>query len=592
MSTNSGRKTPLPGIRKEVLFGLFLFIATLVVYHPVTSFDFVVYDDPMYVAENEAVRAGLSWDTVVWSFTEGTRVTNYWAPLTWLSMALDYQLYGMNAGGYHLTNLVLHLAGSLLLFVVFLKMTGGFWQSAVVAALFALHPLHVESVAWITERKDVLSTFFWFLTMAVYIPYVKNPKPVWYLALLTVFTLGLMAKPMLITLPFVFLLLDYWPLGRLAFFRPSENVFPLSRDRQASALYLVAEKIPFFVIAGIFSIITYVFQAEGNALPSFEKIPVAVRLENVFVSYVHYLWQLFWPFDLAVIYPYPRETSTLYAVSAALFLAVVTLFAFRYMRRLPYVIVGWLWYLGTLVPVSGIVVIGSHVRADRYTYVPYVGLFVVIAWGLSSLLKKVPRYRYLPIFFAVCFLSLLMIVSRIQVGYWKNSITLFEHCLAVTTANYVAENNLGLALKENGLTTRAMEHYARALDINPGFEMGHLNMGVALAELGRIKEAETHYLLALRIKPDWAVPYCNLGNIRFRSGRIDEAITFYGRALDIDPDYIDALNGLGGAWVRKGRLDKAEAFFRRALAIKPDSAVVRGNLKQILDYKQKQEDPN
>ena len=583
---NESKYKYLPATGKERLFCLLLVVVTLAVYYPVKDYDFVNYDDPMYVIDNYAIRSGLTWDTVIWSFTGGTEVTNYWAPMTWLSIAFDYHLYGLNAGGYHLTNLILHLANSLLLFFVFLRMAGKFWQSAFIAALFALHPLHVESVAWITERKDVLSTFFWFLTMYVYASYVNHPRPGWYIALLTSFTLGLMAKPMLVTLPFVLLLIDYWPLERIKTGKPSE---PLSvecgRNSYRSLVYLVVEKIPFFVITVIFSAVTYVFQNEGNALPSLEKITFPTRMENVIISYATYLWQMFWPFDLAVLYPYPQKISAWAAFSAFALLVAVSVLAFRQRRRFPYFIVGWLWYIGTLVPVIGFVVIGSHVRADRYTYVSYVGLFVMLAWGGGSLVRKFPRYRRYLVLFFLSFVLFLAIISRSQLTVWKNSINLFDHCLEVTTANYVAENNLGLALKEKGLVSEAIVHYSNALKINPTFEMAHLNLGVALAEQGKIKAAEKHYLKALELKPDLVAAYCNIGNIRFRSGRIDEAIVYYRQALGIDPNYIEALNGLGGAWVRKGNLDQAERLFRKALSLKPDDRTVLNNLNNILKYK-------
>ena len=576
-----------PAVRKEVLFGLFIVIATLVVYYPVKDYDFVNYDDPMYVMDNFAIRSGLTWDTVAWSFTGGTQVTNYWAPLTWLSIALDYHLYGLNAGGYHLTNLILHLANSLLLLLVFLKMSGKYWPSAFIAALFALHPLHVESVAWITERKDVLSTFFWFLTMYFYAHYVNHPGLKWYMALLTSFTLGLMAKPMLVTLPFVLLLLDYWPLGRLRSDAPSELISTEGQEKYRSPVYLIAEKIPFFLITVLFSAATYVFQNEGNALPSLEKITFLSRLENVLISYVIYLWQLFWPFDLAVLYPYPQETSAWAAFPAFALLVAVSVYAFRQRRRFPYIIIGWLWYIGTLVPVIGFVVIGSHVRADRYTYVPYVGLFIILAWGGGSLARKLPRFRSYLILFFFFFVLFLATISRNQLTVWENSLTLFNHCLDVTMGNYVAENNLGLALKEKGRTSEAIAHYANALKINPRFEMAHLNLGVALAEQGNRAAAESHYRKALELKPDLAAAYCNIGNIRFRSGQIEEAVTYYHHALGIDPNYIEALNGLGGVWVRKGDLDRAEAFFRKALSLKPDDRIIGNNLNKILKYKNK-----
>jgi len=369
------------GMRPELWICLLLAAATLLVYWPVKDFDFISYDDPLYVTDNRYVQKGLSPETVKWAFTDAVKKTNYWVPLTWLSILLDHELYGMHAGGYHLTNLFLHVLNTLLVFMVLRRLTGALWPSAFAAALFGLHPLHVESVAWVTERKDVLSTFFWLLTMLSYGGYVRRPGAGRYLLTFILFVLGMMSKPMLVTLPFALLLLDYWPLGRLEGEAWKQRFF-----------HLVWEKGPFFVVVMIAAVAAFVTQQAADAVKSLAAIPLGVRLANVLVAYVGYIGKMFWPVRLSFLYPHPGVLPVWQWAGALLILAGVTYGVLRYAKERPYLVVGWLWYLGTLFPVSGLVVIGPHAMADRYAYVPLMGLYVMAAWGLAELFPK-GRYQ-------------------------------------------------------------------------------------------------------------------------------------------------------------------------------------------------------
>jgi len=444
------------------LICLMLLLTTFAVFYQVHSFKFVNLDDPVYVSENPNIQAGITLKTVKWAFT-AAGYTYFWHPLTWLSHILDWQLYGNNAGGHHITNLIFHIANTLLLFIVLRQMTNAIWQSAFVAALFALHPLHVESVAWVYERKDALSTFFWFLTMWAYVRYVRRPKIVNYLLMTVFLALGLMSKPMLVTLPFVLLLLDYWPLER----------FPAKR----SLSYLLIEKIPLFAMVLASCIITFINQKKIGAMATVENCGLLVRFANASISYMQYIIKMIWPARLAVFYPHLRQNvSPFFAVTSAAVLLTVTILILRFAANRRYLVTGWLWYLGTLVPVIGLVQVGEQAFADRYTYITLVGLFIIIAWGLSEL---TPRWRYKKILLAssaLLIISIMSVCTYFQLGCWRNSLTLFQHALDVTKDNYEA----------------------------------HFQIAGPLEEQGRLNEAFYHCSEALRIKPDWAKPMNNL----------------------------------------------------------------------------------
>ena len=584
---DSSRTIDLRSHFLTLLVCLVLVLATSAVYWHVTGNDFILLDDNVYVYENPHIQNGLTSDSIIWAFT--TTHAGLKIPLTWLSLMLDYELYGLDAGGYHLTNLLLHLANVLLLFLVFKLMTGGLWRSGFVAALFALHPLHVESVAWVAERKDVLSTFFWMLTLWAYFRYVLRPTVKRYLLILVPFVLGLLAKPMLVTLPFVLLLLDYWPLGRFQVGQstnaPESSVRPLIKSGQpmSSVLSLVWEKIPLFILVAVSSAVTFLAEKSAGALVHSETWPISIRIANGLVSYVKYLGKMIWPSHLAVFYPHPGYSLPIWKVAGAcLLLLCISILVVRWARRYPYLVVGWLWYIGTLVPVVGFVQVGSQAMADRFTYIPLIGLYIIIAWGVPEIVPRRPhRNLYLAMLSTTLFLFLMVLTWK-QVQYWKNGISLFEHTLEVTSNNWLCNYNLATALDKEGRTDDAIKHYQEALRIKPDYAEAHNNLGIALDRKGRIDDAIKHYQEALRIKPDNAEAHNNLGIDLDRKGRIDNAIKHYQEALRIEPDNAEAHNNLGIDLARKGNVDVAIRHFQKALQINPNFSYARANLKKAL----------
>jgi len=461
-----------------LLICLALALATLAIYWRVHNYDFGSYDDSDYVTDNANVKAGLTYDGIIWAFTTGHAAN--WHPLTWLSHMLDCQLFGTNAGWHHTTNVLLHIANALLLFAVLKLMTGAIWRSAFVAALFALHPLHVDSAAWISERKDVLSTLFWMLTMVAYVRYVRRPCTSRYLVTLLAFALGLMAKPMLVTLPFVLLLLDYWPLGRFQIGPFGEcangnaqavtNVQPQWRVVRR----LVCEKVPFLALSVMSSVITFIVQRSGGAVSPIEDFPLRARLPNVSVSYVKYIGKMIWPSRLAIYYPHPGYALPIWqAVVAALFLLAISVLVILLARRHKYLLVGWFWYLGTLVPVIGLVQIGSQAMADRYTYIPLTGLFIIIAWAVPDLLAKWRHRRIALCIPALMVILAMSICTHFQLRHWRNGETLYEQVIAVwpdgLSMNTKAEVHRKLALKASmlGKFDQAILHHKEVLSINP-----------------------------------------------------------------------------------------------------------------------------
>ena len=556
---------------------LILVIAIMAVYIQVVTFDFISYDTATYVYENQHVKAGLTKESINWAFT-ATYASN-WHPLTWLSHMLDVQLFGLNPGWHHLTNVIFHTFNALLLFWVFCLLTGNVWRSGIVAALFALHPLHVQSVAWIAERKDVLSTFFGLLVIWSYVRYVQYPRVGRFMPVVLFFILGLMAKPMIVTLPFILLLLDYWPLKRMQLkFKKTYRVSKSIRSKTA----LIVEKIPLFFIAAVSCIVTVYAQHAGGAVSTLAEIPMHVRIANALMSYASYIGKMFWPSNLAVIYPYGEVWPVWQIVLAFGLLAGITFLAFKCITSHPWFLVGWLWYLGTLVPVIGFVQVGAQAMADRYTYIPLIGLFLVVTWGLSDLWN---RYRLKNVGMVTLTAGVLIFLAALSwkhVGYWKNSITLFEHTLAVTKNNYVAHNNLGHRLLELGKPTAAIPHFEKALQINPAFEVAHLNLGLALSRQGNLEAAINHYSEALKIKHDYAVAHNNIGNAMYRLGKADKAINHYLQALRIDSEYAEAYNNLGAALIQLGETEKAVVSFRKALKVNPGYIDAQKNLENTL----------
>jgi hypothetical protein len=543
------QKIGLVNRRLPALICTVLVLATVVVFWQVLNHDFTNYDDDNYVTENRHVQSGLTPANVIWAYSNFK--PSYWMPLVWLSFMLDFELYGLNPGGYHLTNLLLHIINTLLLFLIFRRMTGAVWKSAFIAALFALHPLNVESVAWVAERKNVLSTCFWMLTILAYIYYVARPSIKKYLLILLTFTLGLMAKPIVVTLPFVLLLLDCWPLER---FQPDQwlgsNHSPRSKsssapERRTSSLRLVLEKTPLFVLATIVGVMTFLAQQSSGAAKSMGQYPLTDRIANAVVSYASYMGKMIWPQNLAVFYPHPGNSLPVWQITgAALLLISVSFVVMRSARQYPYFLVGWLWYLGTLVPVIGLVQSGDQGMADRFTYVPLIGLFIMITWGASELLKT---WRHRGMILAVTASTLLLtfaICSALQVRYWKNDTTLFTHALEVTENNFLAQNNLGAAMAREGRLDEAIVHFGEALRISPNYVRAHYNLGLALAKKGRLDEAIVHYSEALRLEPDYPDALNGLGVALARQGRIEEAIVYFAAALKINPDYAPARSNL------------------------------------------------
>jgi tetratricopeptide (TPR) repeat protein len=572
------------------LIGLLLIVATLGVFWQVRSHDFLNYDDDVYVSENSQVQEGFTRKSVIWAFTSG--YASNWHPLTWLSHMLDCQLFGLNPGGHHLTNLMLHLANTLLLFLLLNRMTSALYRSALVAALFALHPLHVESVAWVAERKDVLSTFFWMLTMWTYLLYVEHPRLGRYLLTLVVFTLGLMAKPMLVTLPCVLLLLDYWPLDRLALRQPEDLINSGSQKGLSSSpqrsflLRLFWEKVPFFVLAAVSSAVTFLVQQSSGALKSVEVFPLSIRIANGLVSYVSYIYKMIWPQHLAVFYPHPGSSLPMWLAGAAgLLLLGISVAVMRAGRRHPYLAVGWLWYLGTLVPVIGLVQVGLQAMADRYTYVPLIGLFIMIAWGIPELTRGWRNGRVVLRMAAGSLLAALMVCTWMQLRHWRNNVTLFEHALNTTTNNYLAHDSLGNTLAQQGKIGEAIGHYSAALRIKPNFVNSHNNLGLALLHRGDVEQAITHFSAALRYQSDSPEAYNNMGLAMARQGHVDRAIDHYSTAVRLKPDYPQAHNNLGNALASQGKFDQAISHYSEALRIKPEDAEAHSNLANVLATK-------
>jgi tetratricopeptide (TPR) repeat protein len=578
---------------------LALLIATFVVYSQVREFSFVDYDDPDYI-NTPQVRQGITREGLVWAFTSGE--ASNWFPVTRLSHMLDFQLFGARSGMHHLTSVLVHALTALLVFACLNRATGARWRSVLVAFLFALHPLHVESVAWVAERKDVLSAFFWFLTLWTYLRYAERPGVVRYVLVLLPFCLGLMSKPMIVTLPFVLLLVDVWPLRR---------------PRTAA---LVWEKIPLLALAGVSAVVTFLVQKTGGAVELLIVRPIGMRIGNALLSYAAYIGQMFWPAKLALLYPYPGPLVEWQVLFAGLLIAGISFFVLRMYRDHPYLTVGWLWYLGTLVPVIGLVQVGLQAHADRYTYIPMVGLSIMLAWGAADLLVRWPRAKPVVIASVAVACSFAILITWVQIHVWKDSESVYRHTIDVTDENYVmhyglgatlakipgrlpeaiseyrtslrispdyadAHFNLGVALSETpGHLSEAIQEYQAALRITPNKAEAHNDLGLALAETGRLQDAIAEYKEAIRIKPTHAGAHTNLGTALSKiPGRQQEAISEYETALRIDPASAEAHNDLGGELAMiPGHQQEAIAHYEAALRIKPDFMEAHYNLGEAL----------
>ena len=561
---------------------LFLILATLTAFWQVRNNEFINLDDDLYVTDNPHIQQGLTLRGVLWAFA--TVHFGHWHPMSWLSHMLDVDLYGLNPGGHHMTNLLFHVANTLMLFLLLQRMTGAPWRSGFVAALFALHPLHVESVAWVAERKDVLSTFFCMLTMWTYVRYVEKPRSNRFLLVVLCFLTALMSKPMAVTLPFVLLLLDYWPLGRLRLGKmddgPNSPISESMNTTPSRVLFfrLFWEKVPLFFLTTVLSLFTILAHWRSGAISSLGKLPLEIRIGNALVSYAKYIAKMIWPDHLAVLYPHPIILPLWEVAGSTLLLVIITVLVFLARRRYPYLIMGWLWYLGTLVPVIGIVQAGTQAMANRFTYIPIIGLFIMVAYGVPDILKGWCYRKSVLATSGGLLVSILMTITILQVQYWQNSMKLFNHTLQVTVNNFIIHNNLGVTLMRQGMDQEAVTHYMNALKIKPGYADAYYNLGVLLARQGKDQEAMAYFVEALRIKPNTAKAHNDLGAILYKQGNIQEAVAHFSEAVHINPNYAEAQYNLGTALVQQGRDEEAFSHFIEALRINPKDAKVHNNL--------------
>ncbi len=593
--------------------GVLLAIITVVVYWPAVGFDYVNYDDPQFITTNPHVLGGLTWENVRWAF--GTGLDGNWVPLTWLSYMLDVEWSGPTAAGLHLTNILLHSANTVLIFLLFRRLTGTHWQSAVLAGLFGLHPLHVESVAWVAERKDVLSTLFWSLAMWMYARYAqklvagsRHWSSEYFLALIF-FAFGLMCKPMVVTLPFVLLLLDYWPLRRI---EPGE-IF----THRGTLTRLICEKIPFFMLAAIASALTIFVQLQGRAMESLASRPVGARIANALVAYARYLGKTFWPADLTNPYPLTRHWPWGQVLAAGALVMGLFVWAVLAARKRPYGLVGWLWFLGTMIPVIGLVQVGAQSMADRYTYIPLLGVFWIVVWAAADLITR----WHLP--GRVVALAVLLVLgtgtvrTRAQLNYWRDGESLFRHAIALTENNFVAFDGLGRALYNKGQLDEAVFYYLKSLEVRPrygdaltnlndalarldaanaatnnphalaqrtgtDYANAHNTLGLGLAMNGKLDDAILHFRRALLYEPDHVNACSNLGHALALQGKLDEAIGQCEQVLRRSPHNPQAHNILGLALLKQGRLDEAVAHLREALQYQPDNVEAQMNLGRAL----------
>jgi Flp pilus assembly protein TadD len=578
------------GVRSRgVTIAIYLFLAgmSLVVFGQTIRHDFVNFDDDLYVYDTPAIQAGLTIKGVALAFISPH--AGNWHPLTTLSHMLDCQLYALNAGGHHATNIILHTIAVLLLFGVLRKMTGAVWKSAIVAALFAVHPLHVESVAWVSERKDVLSAVFFMLTLFAYVRYVSAPSIGRYLTVTVMFAFGLMSKSMLVSVPFVLLLLDYWPLNRLQ--KSSARMQKSKGSSLSSAVGgLLVEKIPFLLLSAGACVITFVLQKRATgAIP---PLPLLWRVQNAFASYVIYVWQTLWPTRLAVFYPHPNDTLGIWEIIFSIgFLVAITATAIVFRRERPYLFTGWFWYLIMLVPVIGLVQVGEQGHADRYTYLPHIGLFLLAVW-LAADVTVIRQWKSrFAVATALVIIVALACAAFVQTSCWRNSETLWTHALAVTSDNDVAHNNLGYLCSDRDELDKAISHFETALRIRSGKRDPHydagsafmqMNLANAFARKGQSDEAIVHYEEAIELQPYYADAYYNRGSVLFAKGRIDEAVADWNRTLQIQPGYADAHTGLGNALLQKGSLKEAITHYEQALALAPEDPHCRNNIAWVL----------
>jgi tetratricopeptide (TPR) repeat protein len=590
---SSGDATVLPrsGAKRGQIIAIYLFLTliSLAVFGQTVRYNFVNFDDDLYVYDARAIKAGLTIEGITTAFTKPH--ARNWHPLTTISHMLDCQLYGLKAGGHHATNVLLHTFAVLLLFRVLHQMTGSTWRSSLVAALFAVHPLHVESVAWVSERKDVLSAVFFFLMLSAYTWYARGPSVGRYLLVAALFGAGLMSKPMLVTAPLVLLLLDFWPLQRT---QPRKSRFrdriPAISDQFSAVGGLILEKLPLFALSVGACVVTFVVQK--RAVGAIPPLPLAWRVENAVVSYVIYIWQTLWPIRLAAFYPHPNDTLAFWEVTLATgLLGAITMIAIVFRNKRPYLLTGWLWYLVMLFPVIGLVQVGEQGHADRYTYLPHVGLFLLIVWCVADMVRPYHSTWRVTAVTALVVILALATTAFIQTSHWRNSETLWTHALEVTSANDFAHNNLGYLCVESDQLDKAISHFEAAAMIRHGKTNKHYNVGSAFVEMnladalarkGQSDEAMVHYQQAIALEPNYADAYYNRGNLLLAKGQIDDAIADWEKTLQLQPNDADAHTCVGNALLRKGSLNEAIAHYQTALALAPEDPHSRNNLAWIL----------
>lgn len=557
---------PPPRRAAAIVVAVALVLLTLAAYTPVWRFEFISIDDPQYVAANPNIAHGLTWDSLAWAFT--TRTEANWHPLTWISHALDVSLFGLAAGGHHLTNLLLHVASTLLLFLVMRRMTGALWKSAFVAGVFGLHPLHVESVAWVAERKDVLSAFFFMLTVGAYVRYTEKPATGRYLLVAICLALGLMAKAMLVTVPLVLLLLDFWRV------RSSSKQMGEQADWRA----LIVQKVPLFALAAASSLVTFLVQRWFGAVRTLDSFPIGLRVQNALVSYLDYLHDVVWPAGLGVFYPFPQSVPGGRVAVAALVMAAITLAAWRLARRAPYFPAGWFWFVGMLVPVIGLVQVGGQARADRYMYLPLIGLTIVVAWGSAAWATTVWRRRAAGAAGAVVIAACTM-TTHAQTQYWRDNFTLWTRTAAVTDHmnNFGVYYSLGEYLRETGRPKEAIERYEASLRKNPGYADSYLGLGRVLVATGQPERAAGALAEAVRLNPGSAEARMALGLVLSDLGRPADAAVHLSEAVRLRPDVAEGHWHLALALANSGQTDKALPAFAEAVRLKPGLASIRND---------------
>ncbi len=576
----------IPSLTQDRWIGLFLIILTLSVYAGLVGNDFVRYDDHEFVTRNDHIQQGLSLEGMMWAFT--TVISANWNPVTFLSHMLDCQIYGLSPAGHHLTSLFLHVATVLLLFLMLREATGRIWESATVAALFALHPIHVESVAWVSERKDVLSGFFCLLTILMYVHYVKDHRTRWYWLSIVFFTLGLLSKPMLVTIPLLLFIMDYWPLGRIVPLPPTDIGHTGAwKGRNYSHLRkIILEKIPFLVLSLLFGITTIFVQSRAGTMATLEALPLPVRFANALISYQNYLGNILYPTDLAIFYPHSLNMPSGHLLlGACLVLAGITIFACLFIRQQPFLLAGWLWYLVALLPVIGIIQVGFQAMADRYAYLPAIGIYILFSFGLSTLTRRLPYRPILLGCLAMLAFTFLSIHTVRQVGYWKDTKTLFSQAIMVTPNNWLAHGVLsGLFLEEgNASAAEAEARKALALAQNAN---GHINLAAALHKTGRLPEAMDHLREALRIDPKQAQAYINMGRLLVAMQQKELALSYFLKAEEFLPRNSWAYNILGIAYASAAGYNRAMIQFNKALQLAPQRWDTYNNIGMVYNYQQ------